>query len=61
MMGIYFTNQAALLKIGGFMFFVAAGLSGYGNWLPQVEGGFPPKEEKIQFEFDDRATVGRRR
>jgi hypothetical protein len=32
------------------MFFVAAGLSGYGNWLPQVEGGFPPKEEKIQFE-----------
>ena len=50
MMGIYFPNQAALLKIGGFMFFVAAGLSGYGNWLPQVEGGFPPKEEKIQFE-----------
>ena len=32
------------------MFFVAAGLSGYGNWLPQVEGGFPPKEEKIEFE-----------
>lgn len=50
MMGIYFPNQAALLKIGGFMFLVAAGLSGYGNWLPQVEGGFPPKEEKIQFE-----------
>ena len=50
MMGIYFPNQAALLKIGGFMFFVAAGLSGYGNWLPQVEGGFPPKEEKLQYE-----------
>lgn len=28
------------------MFFVAAFLSGYGNWLPQVEGGFPPVEEK---------------
>ncbi len=50
MMGIYFTNLAALLKIGGFMFFVAAALSGYGNWLPQVEGGFPPKEEKLNFD-----------
>ena len=29
--------------------FVAAFLSGYGNWLPQVEGGFPPKEEKLNF------------
>jgi hypothetical protein len=50
MLGIYFPNHAALLKIGGFMFLVAAGLSGYGNWLPQVEGGFPPKEEKLQYE-----------
>ncbi len=50
MMGIYFPNHAAMLKIGGFMFLVAAGLSGYGNWLPQVEGGFPPKEEKLQWE-----------
>ena len=49
MMGIYFPNHAALFKIGGFMFFVAAGLSGYGNWLPQVEGGFPPAEVKLDF------------
>ncbi len=49
MMALYFTNVGALLKIGGFMFFVAAFLSGYGNWLPQVEGGFPPKEEKLDF------------
>ena len=49
MMALYFTNISALLKIGGFMFFVAAFLSGYGNWLPQVEGGFPPKEEKLDF------------
>ncbi len=49
MMGIYFSNIGALLKIGGFMFLVAAALSGYGNWLPQVEGGFPPKEEKLEF------------
>lgn len=48
-MALYFTNVGALLKIGGFMFFVAAFLSGYGNWLPQVEGGFPPKEEKLDF------------
>jgi cytochrome c2 len=49
MMALYFTNLSALLKIGGFMFFVAAFLSGYGNWLPQVEGGFPPKEEKLEY------------
>ncbi len=49
LLGIYFPNQAALLKIGGFMFLVAAGLSGYGNWLPQVEGGFPPAEVKLDF------------
>ncbi|MCP9450250.1 MAG: c-type cytochrome [Nitrospira sp.] len=48
-MALYFTNLSALLKIGGFMFFVAAFLSGYGNWLPQVEGGFPPVEEKLDF------------
>ncbi len=50
MMGLYFANVSALLKIGGFMFLVAAGLSGYGNWLPQVEGGFPPPEVKLQFD-----------
>ncbi|MEX5216741.1 MAG: nitric oxide reductase [Nitrospira sp.] len=49
MMALYFTNISALLKIGGFMFLIAAALSGYGNWLPQVEGGFPPKEEKKDF------------
>lgn len=50
LMGIYFTNIGALMKIGGFMFFVAAALSGYGNWLPQVEGGFPPPEVKLDFQ-----------
>ena len=48
-MALYFTNLSAMLRVGGFMFFVAAFLSGYGNWLPQVEGGFPPKEEKLDF------------
>ncbi len=49
MMGLYFSNISALMKIGGFMFLVAAALSGYGNWLPQVEGGFPPPEVKLDF------------
>lgn len=49
MMALYFTDLSALLKIGGMMFFVAAFLSGYGNWLPQVEGGFPPPEVKLDF------------
>jgi cytochrome c2 len=47
---LYFTNISALMKIGGFMFFVAAALSGYGNWLPQVEGGFPPPVVKLDFQ-----------
>jgi len=47
---VYFTNVSALMRIGGFMFFVAAALSGYGNWLPQVEGGFPPPEVKLDFQ-----------
>ena len=49
-MSLYFTNISALMKIGGFMFFVAAALSGYGNWLPQVEGGFPPPVVKLDFQ-----------
>ena len=49
LMALYFANVSALFKIGGFMFLVAAGLSGYGNWLPQVEGGFPPPEVKLEF------------
>jgi cytochrome c2 len=49
LMALYFANISALFKIGGFMFLVAAGLSGYGNWLPQVEGGFPPPEVKLEF------------
>ncbi|WP_447979599.1 c-type cytochrome [Candidatus Nitrospira bockiana] len=49
MMALYFANISALFKIGGFMFLVAAALSGYGNWLPQVEGGFPPPEVKLDF------------
>ena len=47
--GLYFTNVSALMRIGGFMFLVAAILSGYGNWLPQVEGGFPPPVVKLDF------------
>ncbi len=39
---LYFARVSAMFKIGGFMFLVAAALSGFGNWLPQVEGGFPP-------------------
>jgi len=48
--GLYFPGVSALMKIGGFMFLVAAGLSGYGNWLPQVEGGFPPPVVKLDFQ-----------
>lgn len=42
LMALYFVRLSALFKIGGFMFLVAAALAGFGNWLPQVEGGFAP-------------------
>ena len=57
-MGLYFLNISALMKIGGFMFFVAAVLSGYGNWLPQVEGGFPPPVVKLDFQSMSAQQLG---
>ena len=36
-----------LFQTIGVMTLVLAALSGYGNWLPQVEGGFPPQEVKF--------------
>ena len=57
-MGIYYTNISALMKIGGFMFLVAAILSGYGNWLPQVEGGFPPPVVKLDFQSMSNQQLG---
>jgi cytochrome c2 len=57
-MGLYFPNISALMKIGGFMFFVAAALSGYGNWLPQVEGGFPPPDVKLDFQSMSSQQLG---
>ncbi len=56
--GTYYTNIGALMKIGGFMFLVAAILSGYGNWLPQVEGGFPPPEVKLDFQSMSKQQLG---
>src|SRR5438876_10861987 len=44
MMAMYFTGVRVLLQIGGFMFFVAACLAGFGNWLPQVKADPPPLE-----------------
>ena len=48
LMSVYFVRVSALFKIGAFMFLVAAALAGFGNWLPQVEGGFlPPPDLQI--------------
>ena len=44
----YLDKQRMLFQTIGIMTLVLAALSGYGNWLPQVEGGFgPPKEVKL--------------
>ena len=44
LLGVNFCKVGPLLRIGAFMFLVSAGVSGFGNWLPQVEGGFPTPE-----------------
>jgi mono/diheme cytochrome c family protein len=48
MLASYFDKPRMLFQTIGVMTLVLAALSGYGNWLPQVEGGFgPPKEVKL--------------
>src|SRR3989454_7523067 len=62
MMAMYFKGVRVLLQIGGFMFFVAACLAGFGNWLPQVKADPPPAEEKTadvrQMSVQERADLG---
>lgn len=62
MMAMYFKGVRVLLQIGGFMFFVAACLAGFGNWLPQVKADPPPAEEKTadvrQMSVSERADLG---
>ncbi len=61
-MAMYFKGVRVLLQIGGFMFFVAACLAGFGNWLPQVKADPPPVEEKTadvrQMSVQERADLG---
>jgi cytochrome c2 len=61
-MAMYFKGLRVLLQIGGFMFFVAACLAGFGNWLPQVKADPPPAEEKTadvrQMSVSERADLG---
>lgn len=61
-MAMYFKGVRVLLQIGGFMFFVAACLAGFGNWLPQVKADPPPLEEKTadvrQMSVQERADLG---
>ena len=62
MMAMYFQGVRVLLQIGGFMFFVAACLAGFGNWLPQVKADPPPLEEKTanvkEMSVEERAELG---
>src|SRR2546426_623162 len=62
MMAMYFKGVRVLLQIGGFMFFVAACLAGFGNWLPQVKADPPPAEGKTpdvrQMSVQERADLG---
>src|SRR3989475_2217942 len=62
MMAMYSRGVRFLLKIGGFMFFVAACLAGFGKWLHQVKAVPPPAEEKTadvrQMSVQERADLG---
>jgi len=41
LLAAYFGKARPLLRVSGTMILLTAVLSGFGNWLPQVEGGFP--------------------
>jgi cytochrome c2 len=45
MLASYFEKPRKLFQAIGLMTLVLATLSAYGNWFPQVEGGFPPPQE----------------
>ena len=47
--GLYFTNVSALMRIGGFMFLVAAILSGYGELAASSGGWFSSSCCKVGF------------
>ena len=62
-MAMYFKGLRVLLQIGGFMFFVASCLAGFGNWLPQVKADPPPAEAEggknvKEMSVQDRADMG---
>ena len=44
LLAVYFGKAQTLLRVGGTMILLTAVMSGFGNWLPQVEGGFPTPE-----------------
>ena len=43
----YFGKARPLLRVSGTMILLTAAMSGFGNWLPQVEGGFPTPTYKV--------------
>ncbi len=44
----YLSGPRPLLRVIGCVCLVLTALSAFGNWLPQVEGGFPPQEFKFK-------------
>jgi len=61
-LAVYFKQASPILRISGMVIVVTASLTGFGNWLPQVEGGYPPRQklEKSVFEMttQQRADLG---
>lgn len=58
----YFKQASPMLRMSGMMILVIASFTGFGHWLPQVEGGFPPKEHRDKNVFEmttqQRADLG---
>ena len=44
LLAAYFGNARPILRVCTLMLVMTAVMSGFGNWLPQVEGGFPTPE-----------------
>ena len=46
----YFERLRAMSQTAGLILLVSAATTSYANWLPQTEGGFPPREVTLNVE-----------
>lgn len=61
-LALHFRQSSPILRMGGVILLVSSFFAGFGNWLPQVEGGYPPeggtKKNVFEMTTQQRADLG---